>query len=79
MIGKDENNQIHQLTSSFNPRVVDVVALAKLTDTRNFIDMLSGAKEDVVSDIRRDNERRRIQKRAGELNEEIGVREGEER
>ncbi len=71
-IGIDENNQVHELGSNFNPKIVDVIAAMKLLrDTRACIDYLGNGKS--LEELRKGIEAERINERAGELRKEIGV------
>lgn len=69
-----ENYEIHKSDHSCNPEVLDVIARAKLTNTRECINSLADKR--ASQEIRQAKENERVSERAEVLKSEIG---GEER
>lgn len=69
-----ENHEIHKSDHSCNPEILDVIARAKLTNTRECINSLYDKR--ASQEIRNEKNDKRINERAEVLRSEIG---GEER
>lgn len=65
----EENEVVHKSDYDFNPKVLDAIALAKLTkNPRDYIDCMYGGKD--LRDIRETNEEKRNGSRKVDLSQD---------